>query len=152
MTLSFVYGQNQSANQNTSDNNAGLTIDSIQCDLVEHFNFHIHSRLEIEIDDRPIVIPGGIGIIPEKCIYWLHTHDDTGAIHIESPIEKTFTLGQFLSIWEAFDNSSVIQDITNNILNVTNVDANGNNQIGGITEYKDIGLKDNATISINFSR
>ncbi len=150
MTFSFVYGQNQS-NQNTSHNNSGLTIDSIQCDIVEHFNFHIHSRLEIKIDDRPIVVPGGIGIIPEKCIYWLHTHDDTGTIHIESPIEKTFTLGQFLNIWEAFDNSSAIQDITNNILNVTDVDANGK-QIGGITDYRDIGLKDNATTSINFSR
>lgn len=151
MALSFVYGQNQSANQNTSDNNAGLTIDSIQCDLVEHFNFHIHSRLEIKIDDRPIAIPGGIGIIPEKCIYWLHPHDDTGTIHIESPIEQTFTLGQFLNIWERFDNSSLIQVITNNILNDTNVDFNGK-QIDGITDHKDIELKDNATISINFSR
>jgi hypothetical protein len=151
MALPFVYGQNQSANQNTSDNNAGLTIDSIQCDMVEHFNFHIHSGLEIKIDDRPIAIPGGIGIIPEKCIYWLHTHDDTGTIHIESPIEQTFTLGQFLNIWKAFDNSSLNQVITNNILNDTNLDANGK-QIDGITDYKDMELKDNATISINFSR
>jgi hypothetical protein len=148
--FSFVYGQNQT-NQNTPHSNSGLTIDSIQCDIVEHFNFHIHSRLEIEIDDRPIVVPGGIGIIPEKCIYWLHTHDDSGTIHIESPIEKTFTLGQFLSIWEAFDNSSAIQDIINNTPNVTNVDVNGK-QSGGITDYRDIELKDNATISISFSR
>ncbi len=65
MTFSFVYGQNQS-NLNSPDINAGLTIDSIKCDLVEHFNFHIHSTLEIKIDDKPIVIPGGIGIMPEK--------------------------------------------------------------------------------------
>ena len=150
MNFSYVYGQNQS-NQNTPHNNSELTIDSIQCDIVEHFNFHIHSRLEIKIDDRPIVVPGGIGIIPDKCIYWLHTHDDTGTIHIESPIEETFTLGQFLNIWEAFDNSSAIRDITNNTLNVTDVDANGR-QIGGIADYRDIDLKDNATVSINFSR
>jgi hypothetical protein len=150
MTFYFVYGQNQS-NQNTPGINYGLTIDSIQCDLVEHFNFHIHSTLEIKIDDKPIVIPGGIGIMPEKCIYWLHTHDDTGTIHIESPIEQTFTLGQFLKIWQAFDNSPVVQDMANNIPNVTNVEANGE-QIDGITDYRDIELKDNATISINFSR
>ncbi len=152
MTFSFVYGQNQS-NQNAPDINAGLAIDSIQCDLVEHFNFHIHSTLEIKIEDKPIVIPGGIEIMPEKCIYWLHTHDDTGAIHIESPIEQTFTLGQSLRIWKAFEKSPVIQDITNNKLNVTNVvDANGKQIDGGITDYRDIELKDNATISINFSR
>lgn len=97
------------------------------------------------------MIPGGIGIIQEICIYWLHTHDNTGTIHIESPIEKTFTLGQFLNVWEEFDNSSLILGITNNILNVTNVDANGK-QIDGISDYKDIELKDNATLSISFSR
>jgi hypothetical protein len=128
-----------------------LTIDGIQCERVANFKFHIHSRLEIKIDNRPIAIPGGIGIIPEKCIYWLHTHDGTGTIHIESPIEQTFTLLQFLNIWKAFDNSSVIQDITNNTLNVTNVDAN-DKQTGPTTDYKDIGLEDNSTISINYSR
>ncbi len=93
-----------------------------------------------------------LGSCQKNCIYWLHTHDDTGTIHIESPVEQNITLGQFLKIWEAFDNSPVIQDITNNILNVTNVvDANGK-QIDGITDYRDIELKDNATISINFSR
>jgi hypothetical protein len=141
MAFSFVYGQNQS-NQNSPNTNSGLTIDSIQCDVVEHFNFHIHSILKIEIDEKPIVIPGGIGIIPEKCIYWLHTHDDTGTIHIESPLEQTFTLGQFLKIWQTFDNSQVIQDIANNILNVTKFDANGK-QIDGITDYRDIELRDN---------
>ncbi len=61
MAFSFVYGQNLSANQNAPNINAGLTIDSIQCDLVEHFNFHIHSTLEIKIDDKPIVITGVLG-------------------------------------------------------------------------------------------
>jgi hypothetical protein len=44
-------------------------------------------------------IPPQIGIIPDKCIYWLHTHDGTGIIHIESPIKRDFTLGQFFDIW-----------------------------------------------------
>ena len=32
-------------------------------------------------------------------IYWLHTHDATGIIHVESPDDRTYTLGQFFDIW-----------------------------------------------------
>ena len=63
------------------------------------------------IDDHIYPISANIGIIPEKCIYWLHTHDNSGLIHIESPIKENFTLGQFLHIWKLFDNSDIVHDI-----------------------------------------
>jgi hypothetical protein len=31
--------------------------------------------------------------------FWLHTHASDGIIHIESPIERTYTLGNFFDIW-----------------------------------------------------
>ena len=34
-----------------------------------------------------------------QCLYWLHTHTNDGIIHVESPVFKTFTLGQFFDIW-----------------------------------------------------
>jgi len=34
-----------------------------------------------------------------SCFYWLHTHAADGIIHIESPIERTYTLGDFFDIW-----------------------------------------------------
>ena len=33
------------------------------------------------------------------CLYWIHTHDAAGYIHIEAPVKKPFTLGQFFDIW-----------------------------------------------------
>jgi hypothetical protein len=33
------------------------------------------------------------------CFYWLHTHAADGIIHIESPIARTFTLGDFFDVW-----------------------------------------------------
>ncbi len=30
----------------------------------------------------------------------MHTHDDDGIIHIEAPVNRTFTLGQFFDIWD----------------------------------------------------
>ncbi len=34
-----------------------------------------------------------------SCFYWLHTHTEDGVIHIESPVQRTFTLADFFAIW-----------------------------------------------------
>jgi hypothetical protein len=34
-----------------------------------------------------------------SCFYWLHTHAADGIIHIESPIERAYTLGNFFDVW-----------------------------------------------------
>ena len=33
------------------------------------------------------------------CFYWLHTHAADGIIHIESPVKRTYTLGEFFDEW-----------------------------------------------------
>jgi hypothetical protein len=48
-----------------------------------------------------MIIPAFIGIEPNTCLYWLHTHTPDGVIHIESPQERGFTLGQFFGIWKS---------------------------------------------------
>jgi hypothetical protein len=42
----------------------------------------------------------------------LHTHDISGIIHIESPENRTFSLGQFFDIWDKKFNNSQIFDFT----------------------------------------
>jgi hypothetical protein len=87
-----------------SSSSSSLTIDGITCDKAEHFVSHIHTHLDIFINGKESVVPSNIGIIPDNCIYWLHTHDDTGIIHIESPDDRSFTLGQFFDVWrQKFD-------------------------------------------------
>ena len=81
-------------------NATGLTIDGIQCNSVEQLVFHNHVHLDIFINGQPYVIPSQIGTLPGKCFYWLHTHEDSGIIHIESPLTRNYTLGQFLDIWK----------------------------------------------------
>ena len=29
----------------------------------------------------------------------IHTHDDSGVVHVESTVNRNYTLGQFLNIW-----------------------------------------------------
>ena len=93
---------------------AGLTPD-----VREYGDFHLHAHLDVFVDGRAAVVPGGIGIettdpavqksgehqfggIPatgcaQVCISPLHTHDADGVIHIEAKSEAQFTLGQFFT-------------------------------------------------------
>jgi hypothetical protein len=92
---------------------AGQAIDGISCDTSEQTLFHIHAHLTIFTDGQQRQVPAAIGI-PNPvaaqasagtfvdsgtCFYWLHTHAADGIIHIESPVKRTFTLGDFFAEW-----------------------------------------------------
>jgi hypothetical protein len=88
----------------------GQTIDGIEGSSREMLQVHVHAHLSLFLKGEQIAIPYGIGIVgPFRVnngfvgtgsgIYWLHTHDATGIIHVESPDSRTYTLGQFFDIW-----------------------------------------------------
>ena len=97
-----------------SGGGGGQTIDGIQCQAQEQVVYHIHAHLAIFVNGSPRSVPEGIGIPPPrrtvdtdegpfveagKCYYWLHAHTGDGIIHIESPTQSTYTLGQYFDIW-----------------------------------------------------
>jgi len=59
---------------------------------------HIHPTLEIEIFGEKQSIPAGIGIT-ENGMRVIHTHDERGILHVESPFPYTFQLKDFFTIW-----------------------------------------------------
>lgn len=77
-----------------------LPIDGIRCDQQEGAFEHIHVNLQLFNHGKPVVVPAGIGI-PQgsDCLYWIHTHSGDGFIHIESPVKRSFDLGEFFDIW-----------------------------------------------------
>ena len=92
----------------------GATVDGIRCGSHEESLFHIHAHLAVVVNGSARDIPQGIGIAPPRdevqtdagpdvaggsCFYWLHTHTADGIIHIESPVQRTFTLGDFFDEW-----------------------------------------------------
>lgn len=91
----------------------GQTVDGVGCDSLEHTLFHVHLHLTIFVNGVRRQVPAGIGIPGAKetqspsgpyiktgkCFYWLHTHAPDGVIHIESPIRRGFTLGDFFDEW-----------------------------------------------------
>ena len=73
-------------------------MDDIECGPMEQFGYHIHTHLDIFVDGKNYTVPALIGIT-NNCFYWLHTHDQSGIIHIESPVKRDFNLGQFFDLW-----------------------------------------------------
>ena len=57
---------------------------------------HIHAHLSISVDGVQQEVPANIGIDAATNVTQpLHTHDTTGILHVESPVQRTFTLGDF---------------------------------------------------------
>ncbi len=89
------------------------TVDGIKCGATEQLAYHIHAHLAVFVNGQSRAIPGGIGIPGSQvvqssegpvanggqCIYWLHTHAPDGVIHIESPTQRIYTLGNFFDVW-----------------------------------------------------
>jgi hypothetical protein len=97
----------------TSAATTGQNIDGIGCQTSEQTVFHIHTHLTIFVNGKQRQVPAAIGIpgaVAQQtnagpfvdsgtCFYWLHTHAADGIIHIESPVERTYTLGEFFDEW-----------------------------------------------------
>jgi len=61
---------------------------------------HTHQHLDLFVDGGMVLVPANIGInVAERFLSPIHTHDMTGIIHVESPIVRDFTLGQFFDVW-----------------------------------------------------
>ena len=91
----------------------GQSVDGISCESSEQVAFHIHTRLTVFVNGKSRTVPYGIGIADPQlqpglgvpfvaggaCFSWLHTHAADGIIHIESPRQRSFTIGNFFDIW-----------------------------------------------------
>jgi hypothetical protein len=114
------------SNNSSSSTLTMRTIDGIQCNTMEQAAFHIHAHLDIFLNGAHLTVPPQVGIKPdERCLYWLHTHDDSGVVHIESSVTRDFTLGNFFDIWgKTFNNSQLFYRKADN-LNSLSVYVNG---------------------------
>jgi hypothetical protein len=79
---------------------------------------HIHPHLSVKVNGQPIIVPENAGI--DKTLWKdhsldkygmqgmspLHTHDGTGTIHVESSVNRDYTLGEFLDVWGGLDIAS----------------------------------------------
>ena len=87
----------------TATDVTGRDVDGISCQASEQSIFHIHAHLTIFVNGSARRLPADVGIPAHAqngpCLYWLHTHAPDGVIHIESPVRRTYTLGDFFDEW-----------------------------------------------------
>jgi hypothetical protein len=97
----------------TASSASGQAVDGISCNTSEQTLFHIHAHLTIFVNGVARQVPAAIGIpgaVAQQtsagpfigsgtCFYWLHTHAADGIVHIESPVQRTYTLGEFFDEW-----------------------------------------------------
>lgn len=61
---------------------------------------HIHPHLSVFVHGQNMPVPTNIGIEPSgQTMAALHTHDDAGTIHVESPVVRAYNLGEFFDVW-----------------------------------------------------
>lgn len=109
-------------------------VDGIHCGPTEQLLYHIHAHLTVYVNGEPRAIPAGIGIPGSQveqttsgpvaaggqCIYWLHTHAPDGIIHVESPTQRVYTLGDFFDEWHQPLSSSRIAGSSGSVTAIIN--------------------------------
>ena len=90
-------------------------INGISCDALESTIVHTHVHLAVFVNGDEQQVPLGVGIGQPwqvsdsnegpfvdggSCFYWIHTHTEDGIVHIESPVRRRFTLGDFFAVWQ----------------------------------------------------
>ncbi|HEX6493360.1 MAG TPA: hypothetical protein VF112_07595 [Candidatus Dormibacteraeota bacterium] len=98
----------------TTGQAGGPPVDGMECTARETLLFHIHAHLAVFVDGARRSIPRAIGIprprritssdqgpfvVGDRCYYRMHSHTADGVIHIESPVQRTYTLGDYFDIW-----------------------------------------------------
>jgi hypothetical protein len=68
----------------------------------------LHVQLSVEIDSEAVEIPSSIGLNGKEVaggrmetgfVSAIHTHDDSGLVHVHSPDVRRYTLGQLFDVW-----------------------------------------------------
>jgi hypothetical protein len=89
----------------------GERVNGIPCEPRMRNTMHIHVHLAVYAYGHAKPLPYGLGIVPPyvfarsgfldhgRCMYWLHTHDRTGVIHVEAPFVHTYELRRVFEVW-----------------------------------------------------
>ncbi len=106
---------------------------------------HIHPRLRIFVNGQPVPVPANIGI-STGCTRPVHTHDSDGVIHVESPVQYPYTLGDFFAAWgQKFSSTTLVgynADATHKITMTVNGFVN--------TQFENYVLRDNDDIVLTY--
>ncbi|PZS01053.1 MAG: hypothetical protein DLM70_12730 [Chloroflexi bacterium] len=94
-----VFGSGTSARSSASSSQNPV-IDGVHCGATEGTAYHQHAHLTLFDAGKPVTVPRGLGLgLGQTCLYWVHTHDASGVIHMEAPVGLTPALKTVFDIW-----------------------------------------------------
>ncbi len=128
-------------NGNTSTGGTGSPVDGLTCAPNMSELYHVHAHLAIFKDGKWLALPKNVGIL-SQCNYEMHTHDQTGIIHIEAPAFKTFTLGQFFDIWGQPLTSTNVAGVTGTVVAYINDNGDSRRYMGDLRNIELTSLRD----------
>jgi len=114
-----VIGREDAYHPSTGDypkGGTGQTLDKVKCAKQMFINrYHIHFYLGVISNGKQVALPLAIGMVnpgtvtngfvnTASCYYYLHTHDESGIVHVEVPKNAPFTkplykLGTLFKVW-----------------------------------------------------
>ena len=114
-------------------------------------SYHIHITLHLFIDSNHMPIPTNVGRTP-ACTKPLHTHDgeydpntQPARIHVEAPVVRSFTLGDFFAIWGKTINQNQVDTCLAGGTRVIDMTVNGSPS----SEFSNLVLQDGQVVVIS---
>lgn len=137
---------------NASGNQASTadSPDPLALECLDHSGLarHDHVTLKIFIDGNPYTIESAIGIQTDVCngdenyMHTIHTHDDTGRLHVELNEAGNISLGVFFDIWgHHFDETGIFDYRSNSThemamyIHAPNEDATEEHRVVSFDDY-----------------
>jgi hypothetical protein len=114
----------------------------------EGTTMHEHADVQIFVHGTREPVPTDIGIDASKgTIQSIHTHDDTGLVHLESSQSREFTLGEFFGVWGVRFTPSCLGAYCNEGNNRLQVFVDGDEVTGS---PQDVQLNDQTVIVVTY--
>jgi hypothetical protein len=98
-----IYNNNRGPSTATaaqkSQNSAPRVDGLIGCDQMTTPTYHVHVHLTVMNHGKLLRVPLYSGLnYNHDCLYWMHVHDQSGIVHIESPRKIVPTLGTWYDV------------------------------------------------------
>lgn len=110
LVIAGLVGTPNWPNGDTATGAQGQQVAGLNCLAQLSEPYHHHAHLSLFINGVQYAFPMGVGmyqpgagksgyIYHQTCLYFLHTHDRTGILHMESKTLTPFTLGTLFKLW-----------------------------------------------------
>lgn len=138
----LIIGASKNSTSSKTNREVALT-----CTTDMATQFHIHPHLDIMINGQRQEVLANIGI-GITCMNALHTHDNSGTIHVESPEKRDLTLSDFFAVWNKTYNQNQILDYKVDNQHTIRETVNGNE----VQDYENTVIHDKDQIVIYYEQ